>query len=79
MGKGDKKSKRGKISQGSYGKSRTKKRTSVAAILVRVLGDQDELVSRVKVEKKLPAQTNKTENANDEDEQSKGNKKKTED
>ena len=41
MGKGDKKTRRGKINQGSYGKKRAKNKKSVAAIPVKVLTDPD--------------------------------------
>lgn len=63
MGKGDKKSRRGKISQGSYGKKRARKKKSVAAIPVKVL-DKGEKTSPVEVvSKKLPEQKSKSQNA----------------
>lgn len=49
MGKGDKKSKRGKITAGSYGKRRPKRKTSAANIPVAVLNEDSEKSAKVKV------------------------------
>lgn len=63
MGKGDKKTKRGKITQGSYGKTRPKKTASVKAVPVKVLDEDDKKASKAAVRKKVGEPTEPTENA----------------
>ena len=63
MGKGDKKTKRGKITQGSYGKTRPKKSASVKAVPVKVLDEDEKKVPKAKVKKELDEATEPTENA----------------
>lgn len=53
MGKGDKKTRRGKINQGSYGKTRPKNKKSVAVIPVKVLDEKEEKAPKAVVEKKV--------------------------
>ncbi len=58
MGKGDKKTRRGKINQGSYGKTRPKNSKSVANIPVKVLADSEDVKETKKVAKpKAPKAT----------------------
>ena len=63
MGKGDKKSKKGKIIAGSYGKKRLRKASSVNHIPVKVLDEKEETASKETVKKTVGEQTSKTENA----------------
>lgn len=63
MGKGDKKSKRGKIIAGSYGKKRPRKSTSVDKIPVKVLDEDDKKTSKQKVREEVGYPTEKSENA----------------
>lgn len=63
MGKGDKKTKRGKISQGSYGKKRVRNSKSVAAIPVKVLDEKEEKAPKAVVEKKVAKPKTTTKNA----------------
>lgn len=64
MGKGDQKSRRGKITAGSYGKRRPKKASSVKNIPVTVMDEEEEKESKVKVRKEVGYPANKSENAN---------------
>lgn len=63
MGKGDKKTTRGKRIAGSYGKTRPRKSASVKKIPVKVLDEKEEKAAKSKVRKQLPPQTEPTENA----------------
>lgn len=63
MGKGDQKSKRGKITAGSYGKRRPKKSGSAKNIPVNVLDDEDKKAAKTKVRKEVGYPTDKSENA----------------
>jgi 30S ribosomal protein S31 len=63
MGKGDKKSKRGKIIAGSYGKKRPKSSKSVSKIPVEVLDKDGKKAPVEKVRKEVGQPTGKTENA----------------
>ena len=63
MGKGDKKSRKGKISSGSFGKLRRKKSRSLAKISVRVLDEHDATASKDKVRKKVGFPDGPSENA----------------
>lgn len=65
MGKGDQKSRKGKISAGSFGKSRTKNKNgkSAASIPVRVLDDHDATVSKEQMRKSVGFPDEPTENA----------------
>ena len=63
MGKGDKKSKRGKIIAGSYGKKRPKKASSINHVPVTVLDEDDKKASKEKVRKEVGYPTDKSENA----------------
>ena len=63
MGKGDKKSRKGKIIAGSYGKKRPRKDRSVNNIPVKVLDDDDKKASKEKVRKEVGYPTEKSENA----------------
>ncbi|WP_375373389.1 30S ribosomal protein THX [Kaistella polysaccharea] len=63
MGKGDKKSKKGKIIAGSYGKKRPRKASSVNHIPVKVLDEDDKKASKEKVRKEVGYPTEKSENA----------------
>lgn len=63
MGKGDKKSKRGKIVTGSYGKKRPRKATSVDKIPVKVLDEDSKKTAKEKVKKEVGIPTEKTANA----------------
>ena len=51
MGKGDQKSRRGKITAGTYGKRRPRKSKSVKSIPVKVLNEEEKKDSKVKVRK----------------------------
>lgn len=62
MGKGDKKTKRGKITSGSYGKTR-QRRKSAAKIPVKVMDENEKPAPKAKVRKKVGEQTEPTENA----------------
>lgn len=63
MGKGDKKSKRGKIIAGSYGKKRQKSSKSVSKIPVEVLDKDGKKAPVEKVRKEVGFPTEKSENA----------------
>lgn len=63
MGKGDKKSKKGKIIAGSYGIKRPRKASSVNHIPVKVLDEDDKKASKEKVKKEVAPSAEKTENA----------------
>lgn len=63
MGKGDQKSRRGKVTAGSYGKKRPRKASSVKNIPVKVLDEDDKKASKVKVRKEVGYPTDKSENA----------------
>ncbi len=63
MGKGDKKSKRGKIIAGSYGKKRQKSSKSVSKIPVEVLDKDGKKAPVEKVRKEVGLPTEKSENA----------------
>lgn len=64
MGKGDKKSRRGKITAGSYGKRRQRKSATVKNIPVNVLDADDTKSSKVKVRQDVGYPANESENAN---------------
>ena len=63
MGKGDKKSRKGKVIAGSYGKKRPRKASSALNIPVKVLDEDDKKASKEKVRKEVGHPTEKTENA----------------
>lgn len=63
MGKGDKKTTRGKRIAGSYGKTRPKKNSSAKAIPVKVMDEDEKKASKTNVRKKVGEQTEPTENA----------------
>ncbi|MBH1960928.1 MAG: 30S ribosomal protein THX [Flavobacteriia bacterium] len=63
MGKGDQKSRRGKVTAGSYGKKRPRKSNSVKNIPVKVLDEDDKKASKVKVRKEVGYPNDKSENA----------------
>lgn len=63
MGKGDQKSRRGKVTAGSFGKRRPRKSKSVKSIPVKVLNDEEKKDSKVKVRKEVGYPTGKSENA----------------
>ena len=63
MGKGDQKSRRGKITAGSYGNKRPRKSKSVKSIPVNVLNEVEKKDSKVKVRKEVGYPTKKSENA----------------
>ena len=63
MGKGDKKSKRGKIIAGSYGKKRPRKASSPNHIPVKALAEDDKKAPKEKVKKEVQKSTTKSENA----------------
>ena len=63
MGKGDQKSRRGKITAGSYGNKRPRKSKSVKSIPVNVLNEVEKKDSKVKVRKEVGYPTGKSENA----------------
>ena len=62
MGKGDQKSKRGKINAGSYGKKRLRKSGSVKNIPVKVLDENDKKAPKTKVRKEVGYPVDKSEN-----------------
>lgn len=63
MGKGDKKSRKGKITSGSYGRKRPRKSGSVTKIPVKVLDEDDKKASKVKVRKEVGYPIESSENA----------------
>lgn len=63
MGKGDKKSRKGKIIAGSYGVKRPRKESSAMNVPVKVLDENDKKASKEKVKKEVGSPTEKTENA----------------
>ena len=63
MGKGDQKSRRGKVPAGSFGKRRPRKSKSLKSIPVKVLNDEEKKDSKVKVRKEVGYPTGKSENA----------------
>lgn len=63
MGKGDKKSKKGKIIAGSYGKKRPRKASTPNHIPVKVLDEDGKKVPIEKVRKEVGQPTGKAENA----------------
>ena len=63
MGKGDKKSRKGKIIAGSYGKKRPRKESSVIHIPVEVLDENDKKTPKAKVRKEVGYPVEKSENA----------------
>ncbi len=63
MGKGDKKTKRGKIISGSYGVTRPRRRTSAREVPVKVLDEDEKKAPKAKVRKQVGEQTKPTENA----------------
>jgi ribosomal small subunit protein bTHX len=63
MGKGDKKSKRGKITAGSYGKRRPRSSSSVKNIPVNVLNEDDKKESKTKVRQETGFPAGTSENA----------------
>ncbi len=63
MGKGDQKSKKGKIIAGSYGKKRPRKASTPNHIPVEVLDGDDKKASVEKVRKEVGYPSGKSENA----------------
>lgn len=63
MGKGDKKSRKGKIIAGSYGKKRPRKASSVEKVPVNVLDEDDKKESKEKVRKEVGYPAGASENA----------------
>lgn len=63
MGKGDQKSKRGKINAGSYGNKRPRKSSSVKNIPVNVLDEDEKKAPKTKVRKEVGYPVDKSENA----------------
>ena len=63
MGKGDKKSKKGKIIAGSYGNKRPRKASSVSNIPVKVLDEDNKKASVDKVRKDVGYPAGESENA----------------
>lgn len=63
MGKGDQKSKRGKINAGSYGKKRPRKSSSVVDIPVKVLDEDEKKAPKTKVRKEVGYPVDQSENA----------------
>lgn len=63
MGKGDQKSKRGKMIAGSYGKKRPRKPSSAKNIPVKVLDEDDKKAAKTKVRKEVGYPVDKSENA----------------
>ncbi|SFJ00686.1 RPS31 30S ribosomal protein S31 [Kaistella treverensis] len=63
MGKGDQKSRRGKVTAGSYGKRRPRKSNSAKKIPVSVLDEDDKKAPREKVRKEVGYPSDKSENA----------------
>lgn len=78
MGKGDQKSRRGKVTAGSYGKKRPRKASSVKNIPVKVLDEDDKKKSKEKVRKEVGYPTDKSENLETEPKPKAVKKKKTE-
>ena len=63
MGKGDQKSRRGKVTAGSYGKRRPRKSNSAKKIPVSVLDENNKKAPREKVRKEVGYPSDKSENA----------------
>lgn len=63
MGKGDQKSRKGKITAGSYGNKRPRKSSSATKIPVKVLDEDEKKASKEKVRKEVGYPTEKSENA----------------
>ncbi len=63
MGKGDKKTRRGKITAGSYGKVRQKRKRTGSAVPVKVMDENEKTAPKAKVRKKVGEPTEPTENA----------------
>lgn len=63
MGKGDQKSRRGKVTAGSYGKRRPRKSKSVKNIPVTVMDEDETKESKVAVRKEVGYPAGKSENA----------------
>ena len=63
MGKGDKKSRKGKVIAGSYGNKRPRKGRSPLNIPVKVLDEEGKKASKEKVRKEVGQPTGKSENA----------------
>ena len=63
MGKGDQKSRKRKITDGSYRNKRTRKPSSAINIPVKVLNEEEKKASKEKVRKEVGYPTEKTENA----------------
>lgn len=63
MGKGDQKSRRGKVTAGSYGKRRPRKSSSVKNIPVTVMDEDETKESKVKVRKEVGYPADQSENA----------------
>ncbi len=63
MGKGDQKSRKGKITAGSYGKKRPRKAKSVENIPVKVLDENNKKAPKEKVREEVGFPTDKSENA----------------
>lgn len=78
MGKGDQKSRRGKVTAGSYGKKRPRKSSSVKNIPVKVLDEDDKKDSKKKVREEVGYPTDKSENLETETKPKAAKKKKTE-
>ncbi|MBU8883192.1 30S ribosomal protein THX [Kaistella sp. DKR-2] len=78
MGKGDQKSRRGKVTAGSYGKKRPRKSSSVKNIPVKVLDEDDKKDSKKKVREEVGYPTDKSENLETDNKPKAAKKKKTE-
>ncbi|MBD8018799.1 30S ribosomal protein THX [Kaistella pullorum] len=63
MGKGDQKSRRGKVTAGSYGKRRPRKANSVKKIPVTVMDENENEKSKVAVRQEVGYPDDKSENA----------------
>lgn len=63
MGKGDQKSRRGKVTAGSYGKRRPRKANSVKKIPVTVMDENENKKSKVAVRQEVGYPDDKSENA----------------
>lgn len=63
MGKGDQKSRRGKVTAGSYGKRRPRKSNSVKNIPVTVMDENENKKSKVAVREEVGFPDDKSENA----------------
>ena len=63
MGKGDKKSRRGKITAGSYGVTRPRKKASALEVPVKVMDADEEKAPKTKVRQQVGEQTEPTDNA----------------